>query len=123
MCELEDGESSECRVDESKCGISYQEMVKTRQGQDQMVTDFFNNISYIQCDTEKEKELHLGKANLGQKVDKATGSTEPEKLTYILMGSTVGGITLIFTVIAFIGFCVYRQNKPESPHERFSNKN
>ena len=124
MCELEDDESSECRVDKSKCGISYQEMVLTKQGQDQMVTDFFNNISYINCVT--ANELYTGMTNNDQKVNHDTSSTksenhdtgsgESEDLPYILIGS-FGGLFIVI-LIAVVGVCVCRQKKNESPEEK-----
>ena len=124
MCELDDYESSKCRVDESKCGISYQEMELTIQGQDQMLTDFFDNIKYINCVS--ASELYPGMTNTDQKVNHDTSSTksenhdtgsgESEDLPYILIGS-FGGLFIVI-LIAVVGVCVCRQKKHESPEEK-----
>ena len=87
LCEHND-ESSECQVDKNKCGISYKEMNQTITGKKEMVTDFFNKVSYIHCDTANELYLF-----------------------YILIGS-IGGLILLSAIVTYFAVRAHKRGAP-----------
>ena len=89
-----------------------------------MIAKFFDNISYIHCDT--TNELYSSKTKPDRNVNDDTGSRESENhdsgskehenITFILIGSIGGFFTVI--IIAFVGICVYRKKKHVSAQDK-----